>query len=690
MTFNVAGLQTYTLKSSISSTQTTILLSSFKVPVSGDDVTMALLNTSIVYGTIDPKTANAEFISFTGITQNTDGTAELTGVVRGLNKTYPFTEDVNFKLPHSGAAQFIISNPPQIYNKYGPLENDNTFTGTNTFTGVVKIPTYTSSDEDQAASIEYVNDVAIAGAPDASSTVKGISKLSVNPVSPTNPIAVGDNDTRLPTQDENDALAGTSGTPSSTNKYVTNDQIYTDGISTSQLTSNASIGFGQTDATGNNNKIYQSFVAGKDTIQSIILKKETSTSTPASDISLKIFADSAGNPTGSALATSTIAVATYNAITDDTEFESILSSVLSVTQGATYWVELSQATPSDTNYPNLHYQNTAVTGFTLKKWNTTDGYVAVTGALYLKVMESYANKLALFSVTIPNYFGDGSDGDVVMSSNTNLTRDMYYNNLTINSGVTLNKNGFEVFILNTLSGGGSIVDTSVNNAGGAGGPGGPVYAYYGGSAGGNGNSYIDNFFVLVKGGSGGSGGDASGGVGGVGGVGGISPSNKKTITSDNDILYSLFFVTNNMFSRLYKNLGKYLIGNSGGGGGSGAGSGGGNGFGGNGGGGGAGGNGFCLFVNNYNFSGVLSAPGGNGSAGATGTSNYGQQCGGGGGGAGGNGGNIIVIYKTKQQNINTNTSGGSGGSGASGSSGGSNGANGPIGTAGSVYQIQIT
>lgn len=59
-------------------------------------------------------------------------------------------------------------------------------------------------------------------APDASTTVKGVSKMSVAPASAANPIAVGDNDGRVPTQGENDALVGTSGTPSSTNKYVTN------------------------------------------------------------------------------------------------------------------------------------------------------------------------------------------------------------------------------------------------------------------------------------------------------------------------------------------------------------------------------------------------------------------------------------------------------------------------------------
>lgn len=58
--------------------------------------------------------------------------------------------------------------------------------------------------------------------PDASTTVKGASKASVAPASSTNPIFVGDNDPRVPSQGENDALVGTSGTPSSTNKYVTN------------------------------------------------------------------------------------------------------------------------------------------------------------------------------------------------------------------------------------------------------------------------------------------------------------------------------------------------------------------------------------------------------------------------------------------------------------------------------------
>lgn len=82
----------------------------------------------------------------------------------------------------------------------------------------------------QLATKAYVDGVAIAGGANASSTVKGISKLSVDPVSGTNPIAVGDNDTRVPTATQTAALAGTSGTtPSGSNKFVDNADTGTSG-----------------------------------------------------------------------------------------------------------------------------------------------------------------------------------------------------------------------------------------------------------------------------------------------------------------------------------------------------------------------------------------------------------------------------------------------------------------------------
>lgn len=167
MSFFPAGLQTYTLQSSVSSTQTTITLSSFKVPVSGDDVTMALMNTSVAYGTIAPRTNQSEFISFTGITQNADGTATLTGVTRGLDKTHPFTTNTDFKLPHAGASQFILSDAPGLFNEYSILRNDETVTGEKTFPtgGNANAPksgsSYTApTDPLEYASKQYVDNTA--------------------------------------------------------------------------------------------------------------------------------------------------------------------------------------------------------------------------------------------------------------------------------------------------------------------------------------------------------------------------------------------------------------------------------------------------------------------------------------------------------------------------------------------------
>lgn len=80
--------------------------------------------------------------------------------------------------------------------------------------------TATISDSNHLATKGYADGLAIAGAPDSSTTVKGIVKMSTAPASAASPIAVGDNDPRVPTTGENDALA-TGDTPGSSNTYVT-------------------------------------------------------------------------------------------------------------------------------------------------------------------------------------------------------------------------------------------------------------------------------------------------------------------------------------------------------------------------------------------------------------------------------------------------------------------------------------
>jgi len=85
-------------------------------------------------------------------------------------------------------------------------------------------------------------------------------------------------------------------------------------------------------------------------------------------------------------------------------------------------------------------------------------------------------------------FGDGSDGDVTITAGTTLTRDMYYHNLTINAGQTLNPGGFRIFVSGTLTfdagGGASISRDGLGGCSGTGcGSNGLVAGTLGGSSG---------------------------------------------------------------------------------------------------------------------------------------------------------------------------------------------------------------
>jgi hypothetical protein len=221
------------------------------------------------------------------------------------------------------------------------------------FTGNVTVPTPT--DGTDAVTKDYADGLAIAGAPDSSTGTKGISKLSTAPVSATDPIAVGDNDPRVPTQGENDALVGTSGTPSSTNKYVTDaDTTGTGSVVRSSLLSSYtpllySYTAGETISAGDcffissgqpitrsmfyqpiSTQIYntgynigdssttvkagQTFVA-KDTSINLIkfIANNSGTSAPVSaQITIAIFATSGGAPTGSAIWSEAIPAFTIN------------------------------------------------------------------------------------------------------------------------------------------------------------------------------------------------------------------------------------------------------------------------------------------------------------------------------------------------------------------------------------------
>jgi len=252
-------------------------------------------------------------------------------------------------------------------------------------------------------------------------------------------------------------------------------------------------------------------------------------------------------------------------------------------------------------------------------------------------------------------FGAGIDGDVTLGSNITLTRDMYYNNLTINSDFTIETNSFRIYIKGTLTiGATTLVDgiikavgTNGTNASSATGAAAPAVLSPGsfqtmgrGGAGatsvtgagvqGSANTTGLNPISASTGGTSGGGGSGAGGAASADRSGGVP-----TRTERSFLTHSVYRASAQMSS-----------GNAGPGGGSGAGSGAATG-GGGGSGGNPGGN-VHVFANIININPSAVAPifastGGNGGNGfSTANANSG---GGGGGGGGGSGGIMVVCNK---------------------------------------------
>lgn len=145
---------------------TNIQLVSFKTP-DGRPVTMSMFGT-IGYGALEPQTtARLEDISFTGVSQNVNGTATLTGVSRGLDFVYPYAASTTLAYSHSGGATFIITNTAGFYyNEFAMPNNNNDFTWATASSSI--------------ASKGYVDYVAFNGAAVVAATtgVPGVSQLA--------------------------------------------------------------------------------------------------------------------------------------------------------------------------------------------------------------------------------------------------------------------------------------------------------------------------------------------------------------------------------------------------------------------------------------------------------------------------------------------------------------------------------
>lgn len=162
---------------------TSIILKSF-AQIDGALITMSDLG-SIAFMTLEPGNGTLEEqISFTGVVQNSNGTATLTGV---SNVTFadPYTQTSGTSKTHAGSTTAILSNTSGFYNQLDSKNDDATITGKYTFPGggdanaPVSGTVYATPTADlEYASKKYVDTVAVSGAPNANTTTKGIVQLS--------------------------------------------------------------------------------------------------------------------------------------------------------------------------------------------------------------------------------------------------------------------------------------------------------------------------------------------------------------------------------------------------------------------------------------------------------------------------------------------------------------------------------
>jgi hypothetical protein len=132
-------------------------------------------------------------------------------------------------------------------------------------------------------------------------------------------------------------------------------------------------------------------------------------------------------------------------------------------------------------------------------------------------------------VKVPNIFGDGSDGNVTLSSNLVMDRDYFFNNLIIPSNRKIDTNGFRLFVKNILVNRGLIYSDGKDAVGVVPGLGANFGSIGGGSIGGDssGPYLVDRQgadLPLALGGQGGSGGDGGGTGGSTGGALGSIPA----------------------------------------------------------------------------------------------------------------------------------------------------------------------
>lgn len=133
--------------------------------IDGNEVDMTYFGTT-GFGTLEPGNGDLEEqIVFTGITQNTNGTATLTGVSNVLF-AYPYTQSSGLAKTHAGSVTFVISNTSGYYDTFTNKNDNETIVGLYDFPSGSNNPTignltYVAPTADtQIATKKYVDQTA--------------------------------------------------------------------------------------------------------------------------------------------------------------------------------------------------------------------------------------------------------------------------------------------------------------------------------------------------------------------------------------------------------------------------------------------------------------------------------------------------------------------------------------------------
>jgi len=442
------ALKTY-LKSPLSMSATSVILRALN-DSKGNALAMADFGD---FGVVVVKQGdNIEMIKFDGLTVNADGSVTLDVATSGrhIDPTTPYAGS-STGLSFQSGADVIVTNDPLTTAQFAVLGNAQSWTALQTFTVIPVLPASDPTTDNQAVRKAYVDGNFVANT--GSETVAGVKTFTSSPIVPT----------------------PTTEFQASTKGYVDDNAVFLTGAQT---------------------------VAGVKTFSSSPIVP-----TPTTDyqIATKKYVDDV------ALAGAPDASTTTKGVVEEATEAEVNAGTATGGTGARLYIpaELGGRLPSQD-------ENDAQAG---------GGYLGTPSTSNKYLTEDGARSL----------FGNGSDGDVTISTNTTLSADMYYRNLTVNGGVVLNTGGYRIYVLDTFTNNGTIrnngedgangtnaVSIASGGTGGAGGAGAPSGTLAGGANGGAGGDGSDSGGGATNGVNGGNANPSLGGNGTAGATGSSS------------------------------------------------------------------------------------------------------------------------------------------------------------------------